>query len=242
MDKTTMPLDLTLLDGAALLIFVVGWLGYNVVTDYLLSGRTGLNQHMKLLRHAWMLRMLERDNRITDAALFGHTIHSITFFASTTMLVLAGLVGLLGGIDRAHAIIGDLSFVRRMSKELFELKMCVLIVMFVYAFFRFTWALRQFNYCCALLGSAPLPPVEEAMRQRLATHIATVFTHGITSFNGGLRAYYFAVAVLAWLVHPALFMLVTLWTLAVLYRRQFLSRTYRAIAAEIDVLAEMRRL
>ena len=39
---------------------------------------------MLALRDAWMLRMLERDNRITDSSLLGHTIHSISFFASTT--------------------------------------------------------------------------------------------------------------------------------------------------------------
>jgi len=237
-----MVFDLSPLDLLALAVFLAGWLGYNVAADHFLTrGARGLNRHMLGLRHAWMLRMLERDNRITDSALLGHTIHSISFFASTTMIVLAGLVGLLGGIDRAYLVINDLGFTRAVTKPLFEAKMLLLIVLFVYAFFRFTWALRQFNYCCALVGSAPLPPLDEARRNRIATHIATVLSLCIGSFNGGLRAYYFAVAALAWLIHPAAMIAMTLWTIAILVRRQYFSRTYRAVAEEIDLLASIRR-
>jgi len=237
-----MVFDLGPLDLFALAVFLAGWLGYNVVVDHFLTrGTRGLNRHMLALRDAWMLRMLERENRITDSSLLGHTIHSISFFASTTMIVLAGLVGLLGGIDRAYLVVNDLGFTRPVTKPLFEAKMLLLIVLFIYAFFRFTWALRQFNYCCALVGSAPLPPIDEARRTRIATHIATVLSLGIVSFNGGLRAYYFAVAALAWLIDPLAMIGMTLWTIAILVRRQYFSRTYRAVAEEIDLLASIRR-
>jgi uncharacterized membrane protein len=237
-----MPFDLTWPDLAALAVFLMGWLGYNAVVDHVLTGKPhGLNQHLALLRHAWMMRMLERDNRITDAALFGHTIHSISFFASTTMLILAGLVGVLGAIDQAYPVVNGLDFVQPVTKPLFEGKIVLLVVLFVHAFFRFTWALRQFNYCCALVGSAPLPPIDETRRRQLATHIATVFSLGVASFNGGLRAYYFAMAGLAWLVHPLLMAAVTVWTLGVLCRRQYLSRTYRAMAGAIEMQATIRR-
>ena len=53
--------------------------------------------------------------------------------------------------------------------------------------------------------------------------------YGISSLaarhaNDGLRAYYFALAVLSWFLHPVAFMLATAWVTAVLYRREFLSR------------------
>ena len=44
--------------------------------------------------------MQSPENRITDASLIGHTIHSATFFASTTMIALAILLGML---DRYYA-------------------------------------------------------------------------------------------------------------------------------------------
>ncbi len=58
-----------------------------------------------------------------------------------------------------------------------------------------------------------------------------VLTLAVINFNGGLRAYYFALAVLSWLVHPALFMIVSAWLLLVLLRRQLRSRTFKETRA-----------
>ena len=52
---------------------------------------------------------------------------------------------------------------------------------------------------------------------------------GVTTFNGGLRAYYFALAALSWLVHPLAFIAMTTWMAAILLIRQFRSRAYDAI-------------
>jgi len=60
------------------------------------------------VRRALMATMLGRENRITDASLIGHTVHSATFFASTTMAAMAAmaaLLGLLGRFDRTYATV-----------------------------------------------------------------------------------------------------------------------------------------
>ena len=67
------------------------------------------------------------------------------------------------------------------------------------------------------------------MRDRLADHAAAVLSLGVTTFNGGLRAYYFALAALAWLAHPMAFIAATTWMVAILVIRQFRSRAYDAI-------------
>ena len=54
---------------------------------------------------------------------------------------------------------------------------------------------------------------------------ASVITLAVLNFNRGLRAYYFGLAVLSWFIHPVLFALATLWVVAVLYRREFMSKT-----------------
>lgn len=231
-----MPLDLTPLDALSLACFLAGWLGYNLVFDHLFHHPRAINQHLKPLRRAWMERMLERDNRISDAALIGHTIHSASFFASTTMLVIAALIGVLGGVDRAYSVIRSLSFAARTTETLFELKLFMLLCVFVFAFFRFTWAIRQYNYLCVLIGAAPLPPVPAPDRRQIAEETADMLSLAVTSFNSGMRAYYFAVALLAWFLNPLLLLLSTAATILVLLRRQFFSRTHRAISARADAI------
>jgi uncharacterized membrane protein len=221
--------ELSALDRGALIWFLVAWGGYTLAADHLLDRPLGLNQHMKRVREQWFRRMIEHPERLLDANLVGHVIHSVSFFISTTMIVLAGLIGLLGAFKQAYQVATGLAFVAETSPELFELKLLLLIAIFIYGFLRFTWAIRQLNYACAMIGAAPWPPVEEEAKTRYARQIAQVLTLGMVSFNGGLRAYYFALAALGWLVHPWLFILLTTAMLLVLLRRQLYSRTYRAI-------------
>jgi uncharacterized membrane protein len=220
-------LSMPALDVAALAWFFLLWAGYNLTVDWLLRRPLGLNQHMGLVRDAWMAAMLKRDERVIDAILIGHLIHSVTFFASTTMLLVAALVGILAAVNQAFEAVMGLSFTIKTTKPLFELKLVLLTAIFVYAFFKFTWSLRQYNYACALVGATPAGPA----RARLSEPAGRVLTLAVVNFNGGLRAYYFALAVLSWLVHPVLFMFVSAWMLLVLLRRQLRSRTVKAIRA-----------
>jgi uncharacterized membrane protein len=230
------PLEFSPLDVVALATFLTGWLGYNLVFDRLLR-RAGLNQQLKTLRLVWMRRLLERENRITDAALIGHSVHSISFFGSATLLVLAGLLSLLGQLESTWTLLGEISFAVPTSKPVFEAKLFLLIAIFAFGFFRFTWALRQFNYLCAMIGAAPPPSTPGEERERAAAQLASLLSLAVTSFNGGMRAYYFAVAALTWFVHPLLFIAATVLVVLVLVRRQFFSRTFETVLNEVRLIS-----
>ncbi len=224
--------DLTALDAVALLAFVTAWLTYNVLFDGWLRRPNSINAKMVAVREVWMKRLLKRDNRIIDANLIGHSIHSAAFFASTTILVIAGLIGVLGSVDRVRGAAANLSVLLQTSSQtLFELKIFVLISIFVYAFFKFTWAIRQFNYFSAIIGSAPDPgDGAESGEDDLAHRMALILSHAVWQLNGGIRAYYFALATLGWFVHPLFFMMMTVLMTSVLVRRQLFSPTSRGIA------------
>jgi len=225
-----MSFDLSPLDWAALLWFLLAWLGYDgLIARLRISGRS-INDGMKAVRREWMSEMMERELRMADASLVGHTIASVTFSASTTMIVIAGLVGVLGDIVPAYNLVSGLRFAAPMSQGLFESKVLVILAVFVIAFFRFSWSLRQYNYLCALIGAAPAPR-EKRRHKRAAEELAALMTHAITSFNQGLRSYYFALCVLVWVAGPAWFALATLGVLAVLIRHHFRSPAARLIMA-----------
>lgn len=227
-----LPPDATALDLAALIWFFAVWILFTLTQDHLLRGRNIINQNLHMVRRYWMRRMLERDNRMVDAVLVGHTMHSCTFFASTTILILAGLIGSFGVIDKAHDIVMSLTVAAKVSRPFFETKVLLLVGIFAYAFLKFTWALRQFNYCLALIGSAPQPPFAPADAQAMAENIADTLSMAVRAFNGGMRSYYFALAALWWFIDPRLFIAAATGVLMVLGGRQALSASARHIKAQ----------
>jgi uncharacterized membrane protein len=99
------------------------------------------------------------------------------------------------------------------------------VAIFVYAFFRFTWSLRQYSFGVLLLAAAPdfTAWKNEPERHAFSLRAGRVMGLAAESFNDGLRAYYMAFAVTAWFVSPWAFMAGTAMVLAVLYRREFKS-------------------
>ena len=139
----------------AVLWFVLCWAGYTRYAQA--KGRTTpcLASVLHLYREDWMRRMLLRDNRIADANVIGNLERNASFFASSTLIILAGILTVLGASDRAVSLLADLPFVQAASRELSEVKLLCLGVVFVYAFFTFSWCMRQYNFSAVLVGSAP---------------------------------------------------------------------------------------
>lgn len=233
-DFQIMIKDLTLFDGLGLVWFLIIWFGYATYADrppQINKKSKSLNELMWPVRKDWMIRMLDREggDRIIDSSLIGHTIHSISFFASAAMIIIAALIGLLGNAERAFHVTMSLGVTVKTSMTIFELKIVGLLAIFVMGFYRFTWALRQYNYCCALIGAAPLAPVDNAIKDTYAEHAARMLSLALTSFNRGLRAYYAALAWLGWFIHPIVFLLASTWMLGTLLRRQYASQSLKVI-------------
>ncbi|MBL4615976.1 MAG: DUF599 family protein [Magnetovibrio sp.] len=218
--------EIALIDMVALVWFLVMWNGYTFFADRVRQDRLSLLTVMKKHRAGWMRQMLTRDNRIVDATIINTLMRSVSLFSSTTLLILAGLLAILGSLDKVQALVQDIPFVMQASKGAWEMKILTLIMIFVYTFFKFAWSLRQFNYSTILLGAAPRPEEADSDRaEDFAKGMAEVIALAVSNFNRGMRAYYFALAALSWFLHPALFAISTLWVVAVIYRREFRSQT-----------------
>jgi len=232
---TLFPL-LPALDVAGLITFVALWAGYTITADRLTVGGLSLFAATARHRRTWMRNLCDRDARVADSALLGNLMRSVSFFASASVLILGGLVALLGAGERAYAVIQDLPLVAESGRGIFETKVVILAGVFVYAFFQITWSLRQFNYCCVLLGAAPMPEAEATVKDTYAQHAGRLNALAAHSFNRGLRAYYFALAMMTWFIHAGVMVVATLVVVAVLYRREFRSKTLRALDAALPAL------
>ena len=217
--------DLSPLDYAALAWFLACWAGYTVFADRSRWRERSMTAAMSAYRHRWMATMLQRENRVVDTTIIGNLLHGAAFFASTTIFAIGGLLASLGATDRAISILRDLPFAVETTRTLFELKLILLLTILVFAFFKFAWAFRLFNYCSVLIGSAPILAEDDPQAAHLADSTAQINSLAARHFNKGIRGYFFAMAALGWLIHPLLFMVTATWVVAVLYRRDFRSRS-----------------
>ncbi|MBK8176140.1 MAG: DUF599 family protein [Rhodospirillales bacterium] len=232
--------EFSTLDIVAVTNFFVVWVVYQALFDGRWRRRTSINAALASLRRHWMRALLVRENRIVDSTLVGHVIHSASFFASTTMFVVAGLIGVLGSADRIYAAIGNITLLLGGGQRLFEWKVVLLIAIFIYAFFKFTWALRQFNYFSAVVGSAPDARRESIDVDAYAERMAAVLTYAVGELNAGVRAYYFAFAAFGWFIDPRVFIVATVLMVLVIARRQLVSPTAKALREHGKCLDDRR--
>jgi uncharacterized membrane protein len=218
-------------DHAALAFFAVAWFGYHVAVEVLPAGRGSLNALMNEHRHAWMERMLVRDNRIVDTTIMASLQNGTAFFASTSLIAVGGVVTLLGSTEKVITLFADLPLGIATTRAVWEMKVMGLAILFVYAFFKFAWSYRVFNYAAILLGAVPVTRGEpDAAARAAARRAASMNVVAGRHFNRGQRAFFFALAYLGWFVGPYVLLATTAAVLFVMWRRQFASDAVGALA------------
>lgn len=226
--------DFTTLDAVAVTTFVVLWIAFSWYADRPDSARPAVNKIMQEHRTAWMRNLVKRELKVIDTTIQSSLLNGVAFFASTSILLVGGSLSVLGATDRALAVVQYLPFAQDISRSLWEVKVFLLVAIFTYAFFKFTWCYRLFIYCVVLMGAAPTTDALADDEDRdAATEKATAFAdrisdlHGIGAkhFNRGLRAYMYGLAAIAWFVHPGLLIVASVWVTVVLFRREFASKS-----------------
>src|SRR5215212_6216700 len=188
-------LNATWLDVLALVFFGGAWMGYAKFAEHHGTRVPSLHNRMDHFRREWIACMIDRENRMLDAAIMRILARSSQFFASTTMLVLGALIALTGYVQQALDVVSGLPFTMRASARLLEVKILLLIVIFTYAFFKFTWAMRQLGQASTLVGAAPRQPKDNPEQYApVINRITRITSYAGSNFNYGLRAYYFGMA------------------------------------------------
>jgi len=225
-------LPLNWLDAAALALFAAAWAGYQWYSDHSETARPRLGREMDRYTREWLVQMAGRDNRMVDINVMRNLTRSSQFFASTTMLILGALVALMGYAEKAASVVAELPFTLQGSERVWEFKILLLLLIFVYAFFKFSWSIRQFGFCSILVGATKKPTPTPELYAVHTDRAAAILSFANRNFNQGLRAYYFGVAALSWFLHPALMIAMTLGVIYVLYQREFRSQTLALLQRE----------
>jgi uncharacterized membrane protein len=219
------PIDLV-----ALGCFVGAWLGYAALVEWTSHGRDGLSAHMDRYREVWIRRMLRRDARMVDMQIMAALQNGTAFFASTSLIAIGGTLSLLRSTEDVLTVMAALPLGVATSRAQWEAKTIGLVIIFAYAFFKFAWSYRLYNYVSILLGAMPFSaecdtPEAEAHIRRTARMFKSAGRH----FNRGQRGFFLALGYLGWFAGPYVLIVSTLAVVGVLWRRQFASESRKAV-------------
>ena len=99
-----------------------------------------------------------------------------------------------------------------------------MVLFLVNALLKFVWSHRLFAYCAVLMAAVPNDVTDPQAYPR-AAQAADINITAARNFNKGLRAIYFALAALGWLLGPWGLILAALAATTVLMRREFMSQS-----------------
>ncbi len=222
----------SILDIIALLTFLLSWSGYTWFARKKAKTTNCIARCLHQHRIHWMYETITREVRVGEAALLANLERNIAFFASSTLLILAGLLTLFAQVDTLESVVASLPYADNPSHLAIQLKLALLVIIFVLSFFQFTWSMRQYGFVNVMVGAAPID--KSGLNDNLkayAKQMATVQDQAAHSYNYGLRSYYFALAAICWFLHPLLFMVMSLWVVYTLFGREFSSKAVKAITA-----------
>jgi uncharacterized membrane protein len=217
-------------DILAVSFFVIEWVVYGFTLEHTAYGRNSLSSRMNAYREVWARRLLDREARMVDMQVVISLQTGTAFFASTSLLAIGGGLALLRATNDALAVLSKLPVDISPSPALWEVKCVGLILIFIYAFFKFAWSYRLFNYVAIMVGAMPL--VSERDTPEAETHVlrtARLFESAGRHFNRGQRAFFFALGYLGWFISPWVLFFTTALVVVVTWRRQFASNAWRAM-------------
>ncbi len=222
--------DIQLADILAFGFFCLAWLGYHTLVEGARAKHGGLNAMMDFYRLRWMDEMSHRETRIIDGAIMASLQNGTAFFASTSLLALGAAATLLRATDDVLKIFSDVPFGMVTNRTVWEIKVVGMGIIFGYAFFKFSWSYRLFNYSAILLGATPSAQDPDVVRRRrTAWRAAQMNIAAARHFSRGQRAFFFALGYMGWFISPWVLLASTSGILLVMSLRQFASDARAAV-------------
>lgn len=225
-----LPAGLTPADLGSVALHLAAWAGIGRAIEHPPLGRPSVSVLMRDHRREWMRQFLAREARIFDGTILGMLQQSTSFFASACLIAIGGGLALIGNPEMVARVAQDVA-IGPAPLAVWRIKVLLALILVINALLKFIWAHRLFGYCAILMASVANDPADAAARRR-AGKAAEVNINAARNFNAGLRAVYFAIGALAWLVGPEALTAATAAVLWTTWRREFASASRRAMLPE----------
>ncbi len=210
------------LDAAAFGLLVLAWLLTGWLVEHPPRSHPSVSVIMADYRRDWMRQFVTRQPRIFDAAVIDSLRQGTAFFASASMIAIGGGMALIGNSGRVQGLVQDLSL--SAEAAVIEVKILVVVVFLANALLKFIWSHRLFGYCAILMAAVPNDVTDPDAYPR-AAQAAEINITAAKSYNRGLRAIYFALAAIGWVIGPLGLIATSVIAATVLMRREFASQS-----------------
>jgi len=207
------------------LLPLIFWIFYGSLSQMIGHNRKSMSSIMANQRLRWVKNAVRRDTPL-DGILTGNIMSAVSFFASTSVLLILTMFAVIGKLDDLLPTLRSLSWQIDYSDLDYQLHFMIMLIMTVMAFLSFTLALRHFNHFCILLGAADHTIKDNSAEVAAMTALNT---QGARYFNNGIRAYYFSIANVGWFLSPEIGMALAVATIGFIIYREYFSVTRKAI-------------
>ncbi|MEO1637868.1 MAG: DUF599 domain-containing protein [Pseudomonadota bacterium] len=212
---------LSFLDAIAAATILLSWALLGWLIEHPGMQRPSVTVLMAERRRDWMRVMVTREPRIFDSQILTSLRQGTAFFASTCLLAVGGVLALAGNTEPLRGVAAEVSDMA-VPVVIFQLKLVLVVFFLTSAFLKFVWANRVFGYCAVMMAAVPNDPADPQAYPR-AAQAAELNIRAAMNFNRGLRAMYFALGSLAWLIGPVTLLLATVAVIWVIWSREFAS-------------------
>jgi uncharacterized membrane protein len=169
----------------------------------------------KIARTAWVETIMgDEKNAVLAVQTLRNSTMAATFLASTSVLLIIGVLTLSEQGDKLGAHWNALNMVGAINPVLWMVKLLTLLLDLFVAFFGFSMAIRIYNHVGFMINV----PVRLNHKMITPAHVATHLNRAGHFYSMGMRAYYFLVPMVFWLFGPYFMLVSTIVLLLALYR------------------------
>lgn len=216
-------------DGLSLAFLMVCWAFTGWKIENPAETNPSVSSLMANYRREWMVQYVTRQPRIFDATILNSLRLGTTFFASACMIGIGGGLALIGNQEQLLGLAKDFSL-EAAPAIVWEVKILVVILILANGFLKFVWSHRLFGYAAVVMAASP-NDIDNPLALVRAKQSGEINISAARSYNRGLRAVYYALAGLSWMLGSWALVGATIVTTIVLWRREFASHS-RAVLLE----------
>jgi uncharacterized membrane protein len=168
-----------------------------------------------IARAAWVESIMRDGGKeVLAVQTLRNSTMAATFLASTSVLLIIGVLTLSAQGDKMEGTWHALNMVGNTHNELWLAKLLIMLLDLFFAFFSFSMAVRVFNHVGYMINV----PLARNHKMISPVHVGIHLNRAGMFYSAGMRAYYFTVPLVFWLFGSHLMLLATLALVPILYR------------------------